>query len=84
MTCHGGTLRRPCGPAGVRSGGGADQYHAKQNGVGPDVAVVPEAGRCLLFQQPPGQCYHHDGEELASGCKYLFRSDVMYRRVSTP
>lgn len=43
-------------------------------------AVEPEAGRCLLFRQPPGECYLHDGEELRSGVKYLFRSDVMYRR----
>ena len=66
---------------GVSSGGGGVQYHVKEGGVGPDVAVVPAAGRCLLFQQPPGQCYYHDGEQLGSECKYLFRSDVMYRRV---
>lgn len=43
-------------------------------------AVEPAAGLCLLFRQPPGKCYLHDGEELRSGVKYLFRSDVMYRR----
>jgi len=42
--------------------------------------VTPRTGLCLLFRQPPGQCYYHDGEELGSGLKYLFRSDVMYRR----
>jgi len=86
--CHGvarftkAPMYSPSRPAGVRSDGGAVNYHAKESGPGPDIAVVPEAGRCLLFQQPPGQCYFHDGEELGSGCKYLFRSDVMYRRVS--
>eukprot|EP00316_Scyphosphaera_apsteinii_P010015 CAMPEP_0119343922 /NCGR_PEP_ID=MMETSP1333-20130426/106705_1 /TAXON_ID=418940 /ORGANISM="Scyphosphaera apsteinii, Strain RCC1455" /LENGTH=248 /DNA_ID=CAMNT_0007356343 /DNA_START=18 /DNA_END=764 /DNA_ORIENTATION=+ len=64
----------------IRDDGGEIRYHAKENGAAPDVTVVPAAGRCLLFQQPPGQCYYHDGEELGSGCKYLFRSDVMYRR----
>ena len=69
---------------GVSSGSGAVQYHVKESGIGPDVAVVPAAGRCLLFQQPPGQCYYHDGEQLGSECKYLFRSDVMYRRIGPP
>lgn len=44
-----------------------------------DFEVVPKAGRCLLFRQPPGHTYWHDGEELHSGKKYLLRSDVMYR-----
>jgi len=42
-------------------------------------AVTPDTGLCLLFRQPPGKAYYHDGEELGSGVKYLFRSDVMYR-----
>jgi hypothetical protein len=45
-----------------------------------DLAVKSRAGLCLIFRQPPGQSYVHDGEELQSGLKYLFRSDVMYRR----
>lgn len=45
-----------------------------------DLAVTPEAGLCLLFRQPPGQYYDHDGEKVRSGLKYLLRSDVMYRR----
>lgn len=48
----------------------------------PDLAIVPQTGLCLLFRQPPGQQYYHDGEQLQSGFKYLFRSDVMYRRRS--
>eukprot|EP00429_Kryptoperidinium_foliaceum_P094893 CAMPEP_0176194278 /NCGR_PEP_ID=MMETSP0121_2-20121125/5918_1 /TAXON_ID=160619 /ORGANISM="Kryptoperidinium foliaceum, Strain CCMP 1326" /LENGTH=252 /DNA_ID=CAMNT_0017533019 /DNA_START=1 /DNA_END=755 /DNA_ORIENTATION=- len=44
-----------------------------------DFEVVPKTGLCLLFRQPPGQRYCHDGAEVLSGFKYLFRSDVMYR-----
>ena len=68
---------------GARTDGGGIQYHPKEHGASPDVAVVPVTGRCLLFQQPPGQCYYHDGEEVGSGCKYLFRSDVCCQ-VSIP
>lgn len=46
----------------------------------PDTSVVPKAGLCLLFRQPPGKNYYHNGERLGTGLKYLFRSDVMYRR----
>lgn len=45
-------------------------------------AVTPRAGSCLLFQMPPGESYYHDGEVVRSGVKYLFRSEVMYRKVS--
>jgi hypothetical protein len=34
----------------------------------------------LLFRQPPAACYSHDGERVDDGCKYLLRSDVMYRK----
>jgi len=44
-----------------------------------DLSVVPKTGLCLLFRQPPGQAYYHDGELLQAGVKYLFRSDVVYR-----
>mmetsp|Transcript_27764 Transcript_27764/g.54519 ORF Transcript_27764/g.54519 Transcript_27764/m.54519 type:complete len:275 (+) Transcript_27764:62-886(+) len=47
----------------------------------PNFQVVPKAGLCLLFRQPPACTYWHDGEELLSGCKYLLRSDVMYKKL---
>lgn len=43
--------------------------------------AVPETGMALIFRQPPGAHYHHDGELLTRGNKYLFRTDVMYRRT---
>lgn len=46
----------------------------------PDFEITPTAGLCLLFRQPPGQTYWHDGEAVRAGQKYLLRSDVMYRR----
>lgn len=48
----------------------------------PDFEIVPKTGMCLLFRQPPGCTYWHDGQALASGQKYLLRSDVMYRKRS--
>jgi hypothetical protein len=52
-----------------------------KEGAEADEAVVPATGLCLIFRQPPGRSYYHDGEEVASNYKYLFRSDVMYRKV---
>merc|ERR1712097_100068 len=51
----------------------------KENGV--DLAVRPETGLAVLFQQPPADSLLHDGEELTGGVKYLLRTDVMYRRM---
>jgi len=48
----------------------------------PVLSVAPEAGLAVIFRQPPGEQLLHDGEELSDGLKYLFRSDVMYRRVA--
>jgi prolyl 4-hydroxylase len=42
------------------------------------INITPEPGLALVF-------YHmlpHAGLEVTSGCKYVIRSDVMYRRVS--
>mmetsp|Transcript_23744 Transcript_23744/g.74748 ORF Transcript_23744/g.74748 Transcript_23744/m.74748 type:complete len:256 (+) Transcript_23744:101-868(+) len=59
--------------------GGATRFYFENKRTA-DVVVTPKAGLCLLFRQPPEKLYYHDGQELASGLKYLFRSDVMYRR----
>lgn len=58
-----------------------DPYFEYQSDFGkPDFEIAPEAGLCLIFRQPPGHTYWHDGEEVSSGRKYLLRSDVMYRK----
>jgi len=41
--------------------------------------MIPEAGLCLIFRQPTSKRYLHEGEEVLSGYKYLFRSDIMYK-----
>lgn len=48
----------------------------------PRLDVTPRTGLCLLFRQPHAAQYVHEGERLGSGLKYLFRTDVMYRRVA--
>lgn len=60
-----------------------DPYFEYQTHFGvPDFEVVPKAGSCLIFRQPPGKTYWHDGAKLRSGQKYLLRSDVMYSKRS--
>mmetsp|Transcript_2189 Transcript_2189/g.6611 ORF Transcript_2189/g.6611 Transcript_2189/m.6611 type:complete len:282 (+) Transcript_2189:167-1012(+) len=62
-----------------------DPYFECRSSFGvPDFEIVPRAGSCLLFRQPPGRSYWHDGELVGFGTKYLFRSDVMYRKVRLP
>jgi hypothetical protein len=46
-----------------------------------EASVVPSAGLCLIFRQPPFAYYLHEGEEVKEGCKFLMRSDVMYTRT---
>lgn len=61
--------------------GGKTRFYGLNDEIpDPSFAVQPDTGLCLLFRQPPGRAYYHDGEELLSGVKYLFRSDVMYRQ----
>ena len=55
--------------------GGETVFHLKAG----EKIIVPETGLCLIFRQPPSQRYLHEGLELKSGLKYLFRSDVMYQ-----
>lgn len=65
--------------------GGCTRFYktrsSRNDDSGPDLSVRPKAGLCLVFRQPPGESYWHDGEALGSGSKFLFRSDVMYRKV---
>ena len=70
----------------AQDGGATRFFRARQPALGggsepPVVSVQPEAGLGVIFRQPPVEELLHDGEELRGGLKYLFRSDVMYRRV---
>ena len=48
-----------------------------------EASIVPETGLCLLFRQPPHSRYLHDGDAVGGGdCKYLLRTDVMYRSTT--
>lgn len=60
--------------------GGSTRFYDGRDDPTPAFSVKPRTGLCLLFRQPPGKNYYHDGEELRSDVKYLFRSDVMYRK----
>eukprot|EP00419_Tripos_fusus_P010900 CAMPEP_0172660546 /NCGR_PEP_ID=MMETSP1074-20121228/4126_1 /TAXON_ID=2916 /ORGANISM="Ceratium fusus, Strain PA161109" /LENGTH=230 /DNA_ID=CAMNT_0013476175 /DNA_START=50 /DNA_END=742 /DNA_ORIENTATION=+ len=59
--------------------GGSTRFFPDGRAGAADLTIQPEPGLCLLFRQPPVQDYYHDGEEVQSGLKYLFRSDVVYR-----
>ena len=60
--------------------GGRTRFYA---GYHDEVAAVKgETGDCVLFLQPPVASLYHDGEEVSGGVKYLFRSDVMFRRAA--
>lgn len=61
--------------------GGSTRFYL-ENEHSADFAVTPEAGRCVIFRQPPVERFLHDGEALGSGLKYLLRTDVMYQRIS--
>jgi hypothetical protein len=61
-------------------GGGSTRFY-KDNTTDVDFAVTPEAGKCVIFRQPPAEYYMHDGEALGSGLKYLLRTDIMYQRL---
>jgi hypothetical protein len=60
---------------------GRTRFYDKLRNGNEIAAIKGEAGSCLIFMQPPGDKLAHDGEEVTGGLKYLFRSDVMYRRV---
>jgi prolyl 4-hydroxylase len=66
--------------------GGATRFYCEGSKKGDprveEARVIPSAGRCLVFRQPPSANYRHDGEEVTGGVKYLLRSDVVYVRRS--
>ncbi len=39
---------------------------------------VPKAGSAILFYQNVPE-YYHTAERVVSGCKFIMRSDVMYK-----
>eukprot|EP00054_Salpingoeca_dolichothecata_P009148 m.51742 g.51742 ORF g.51742 m.51742 type:complete len:171 (-) comp18191_c0_seq2:257-769(-) len=53
------------------------KYKAKEDEI--THRVQPRAGMALVFFQAN---MVHEGEELAFGDKYLFRTDIMYEKVS--
>mmetsp|Transcript_41347 Transcript_41347/g.68778 ORF Transcript_41347/g.68778 Transcript_41347/m.68778 type:complete len:284 (-) Transcript_41347:341-1192(-) len=67
--------------------GGATRFYEESSHIRPCNPVLqlrPLKGMAVIFRQPPHENLLHDGEELGSGAlKYLFRSDVMYRRALT-
>ena len=60
--------------------GGATRFYESSQAPEPAAAIEPEAGQCVVFRQPPHVSLNHDGERVRNGVKYLFRTDVMYRR----
>ena len=60
--------------------GGATRFYESSQAPEPATAIEPEAGQCVVFRQPPHVSLNHDGERVRNGVKYLFRTDVMYRR----
>ena len=43
-------------------------------------SVKPETGLCVIFPQQ-NLDFYHEGTKVTKGCKYIMRTDVMYRRV---
>jgi len=60
--------------------GGKTRFYGGKNKQTILYEAIPETGQCVIFRQPPGAAYSHDGEELRSNVKYLFRTDIMYRK----
>jgi hypothetical protein len=60
--------------------GGSTRFYANNRTPEANLTIEPKPGLCLLFRQPPEEMYYHDGDRVISGQKYLFRSDVIYRR----
>mmetsp|Transcript_30647 Transcript_30647/g.79596 ORF Transcript_30647/g.79596 Transcript_30647/m.79596 type:complete len:542 (+) Transcript_30647:49-1674(+) len=64
--------------------GGATRFYTARVAHGqerdPALSIAPEPGLAVVFRQPPLEALLHDGERLHAGVKFLFRTDVMYRR----
>jgi len=60
-------------------GGRTRFYSSTITKCDPEFQVQAEAGSAVVFRQPPGKSYYHDGEQVYDGVKYLFRTDVMYQ-----
>jgi len=58
------------------SGGGTRFYRARTDGA-PAFTVTPRAGTLIVFDHG----LWHDGEPVPQGTKYVFRSDILYRRL---
>lgn len=68
----------------IADGGETRFFHPSRKLRGPrQTAFVcaPIAGDAVIFMQPPGREYYHDGAAFSEGRKYLLRTDVMYRRI---
>jgi len=63
-----------------KAAGGATRFYSARRDQEAVVEVAPKVGLGVCFRQPPEEELVHDGQELTAGLKYLFRSDVMYRR----
>jgi prolyl 4-hydroxylase len=64
--------------------GGRTRFFDKISNGNEIASVKGTPGQCLIFMQPPAANLAHDGEALGEGgLKYLFRSDVVYTKVST-
>ena len=68
--------------------GGATRFYASGDQGPVDFACgggdtgLGTTGAACVFRQPVARRFLHDGQKVTSGVKYLFRSDVMYRRVA--
>lgn len=53
-----------------------DDYEGGQTKFESGESVTPRKGTALIFEHS----LRHEGARLAKGCKYVLRSDVMYKR----
>eukprot|EP00037_Helgoeca_nana_P021729 m.219796 g.219796 ORF g.219796 m.219796 type:complete len:274 (-) comp25761_c1_seq3:265-1086(-) len=57
-------------------------FHSGREGGGLAFACDAVAGDAVVFRQPPGRAYRHDGAGFPDGVKYLLRTDVMVILIS--